>query len=51
MCTLTCLISTSFLKEVDVGPKKAIVVYVPVSQVRGYQKIQVEKKRLKLVCC
>ncbi|XP_065890766.1 small ribosomal subunit protein eS7-like [Dysidea avara] len=32
-------------KEVDVGAKKAIVVYVPVSQVRGYQKIQVNLVR------
>ena len=29
-------------KELDVGAKKAVVIYVPVRQIRGYQKIQVE---------
>ena len=30
-----------FQKELDVGAKKAVVIYVPVRQMRGYQKIQV----------
>ena len=48
MCMLMCWMLP--LKEVDVGAKKAIVVYVPVSQVRGYQKIQVGYKNVKLTC-